>query len=85
MADSDVILARVRNRQGLVFEGQVRAVSSVNKKGPFDILLHHANFVCTIQKKLTLHRVDGKKMEIAVDSGIMEVHRDQVLVFLGVV
>ena len=79
------LTARVRNRQGLVFEGQVKAVSSINKKGVFDVLPHHANFVCTIQKYLTLHRSDGQVVDIKVESGIMEVHRDQVLVFLGIV
>lgn len=79
------LTVRVRNRQGLVFEGQVKAVSSVNKKGAFDVLPRHANFVCTIQKRLTLHRPDGQETEIKVESGIMEVHHDQVLVFLGII
>lgn len=84
MADA-YLTARVRNRQGLVFEGQVKAVSSINKKGAFDVLPRHANFVCTIQKRLALHRSDGQVVDIKVESGIMEVHRDQVLVFLGII
>lgn len=82
---ADALTARVRNRQGLIFEGQVKAVSSINRKGPFDILPRHANFVCTIEKKLVLHRIDGKVTEINLEGGVMEVHHNQVLVFVGII
>ena len=75
----------VRSRQGLVFDGQAIAISSENKKGPFDVLERHANFVTTIQKRLVIIKPGGGKMVMQVGSGMMHVYKDQVLVFLGVV
>ena len=83
--DDKSILVRVRSRQGLVFEGVAVAVSSVNARGPFDVLPDHANFVSTISKKLTILKEDGKREEINVDSGLMQVYHNQVLVFLGII
>lgn len=84
MADKTMSV-RVSSRQGLVFEGVARAVSSVNARGPFDILPDHANFVSTISRKLVILRNDGKKEEMNIDSGIMQVYQNRVLVFLGII
>lgn len=74
----------VRSRQGLVFEGELSAVSAYNTVGPFDVLPNHTNFVSMITKKVTLHRRDGKMDEISVEDGIMMVEDNQVKVFIGV-
>lgn len=75
----------VRSRTGVVWEGEVLSVSSWNKVGPFDVLPRHANFVSTVQKKLRLHKPDGLVEEVNVESGLMHVVADKVIVFLGVV
>lgn len=85
MAEVQYLQVSVRSRQGLVFEGQAIAVTSENKKGPFDVLERHANFVTTIQKKLVIIKSGGGKMAMSVESGVMHVHKNKVLVFLGVV
>jgi len=74
----------VRSRQGLVFDGDLKAVSSVNKMGPFDILPEHANFVTVISKKVTLHKLDGQQQEIPLNNGVILVENNEVKVFLGV-
>ncbi|KKU63318.1 MAG: seg [Candidatus Amesbacteria bacterium GW2011_GWC1_47_15] len=74
----------VRSRQGLVFEGELGAVSSYNQKGPFDVLPLHTNFVTMISKRVVLHRADGKREEIIVDNGVLLVEKNEVKVFLGV-
>ena len=81
----NLISVTVRNRQGLVWEGEVTSVSSTNQKGVFDILPQHANFVSTIGKKLVLRKPDGKIEEINVESGLIQVYKNKVLVFLGIV
>ncbi len=74
----------VKSRQGLVFEGDLAAVSSFNQVGPFDILPDHSNFVSMIAKKLILHKADGRKEEMNVERGVIMVEKDVVQVFLGV-
>ena len=73
----------VRTRQGLAFEGELMAVSSVNPSGPFDVLGEHANFVCMIANKLILRKSDGKEEEINVDKGVMMVEKNRVNAFIG--
>ena len=80
-----LITVSVRNRQGLLYSGQVVTVSSWNKKGPFDVLVDHANFISTIYKKMVMKYEDGKVEEIKVDSGLLQVYQNQVVVFLGIV
>lgn len=79
----ELLTVIVRSRQGLVFEGQAVSVSSENKKGLFDVLSKHANFVTTIQKKLEIVKPGGGKMAMNVEAGILHVYKNQVLVFLG--
>jgi F0F1-type ATP synthase epsilon subunit len=74
----------VRNRQGIMVEEEVAAVSAFNKVGPFDVLPQHANFVSMINKKVILHKLDKKKQEIPVDNGVMLVEENKVKVFIGV-
>jgi F0F1-type ATP synthase epsilon subunit len=78
------IKVEVRSRQGLVFSGDLVAVSSFNLTGPFDVLAEHTNFVSMIKKKLVLHRSDGRSEEINVDNGVIIVENNSVKVFIGV-
>lgn len=78
------IKVTVRGRSELIFDGEVYALSSVNEIGPFDILPEHANFVCTIEKSLTIHHTKNKKQEMKIDSGILRVKENIVEVFLGI-
>jgi F0F1-type ATP synthase epsilon subunit len=74
----------VRSRQGLVFSGELQAVSAYNKVGLFDVLSKHANFVSMITNKLILRRTDGRVDEINVEDGVMVVEDNTVKVFLGI-
>lgn len=74
----------VRNREGVVFSGNVFAVSSVNDVGPFDILSGHANFICTIKDKIVIHKTKHEKQEIVVESGILRVKDNKIEAYLGI-
>jgi F0F1-type ATP synthase epsilon subunit len=53
----------IRTRQDMLYQGRVKAVSSVNDTGPFDVLAHHAYFISVIQKQITIHEIDGLEVE----------------------
>ncbi len=74
----------VRSRRGLIFEGNLAAVSSFNTVGAFDVLPGHANFVSMISKKLILLKGNGKKDEMWVDKGVMVVEANSVQVYIGI-
>ncbi len=80
----NTIQALIRNKNGIVFEGNVFAVSSTNDVGPFDILPGHANFICIIKNKLIIHHSKIKKEEMDVDSGILRVKDNKIEIYLGI-
>ncbi len=77
------IYLKVRNPDDIVFEGEVEAISSLNKVGKFDILDTHANFISLIQESLLFTRA-GKTEEIKVNNGVLKVKENKVFVYLGV-
>ncbi len=84
MKIKDSLQVEVRSRQGLVFEGELAAVSSYNTVGPFDVLPKHANFVSMILRKVVLRRHDGRTDEITLENGVMIVEENKVTIFLGI-
>lgn len=75
----------VRNRQGILFDGEATSVSSVNKVGPFDILPEHINFVSMINKKFTVRAADGRTINLSMDKGVVWVEENTVKVFIGMI
>lgn len=75
----------IRNRQKVVFEGEVQAVSSVNDKGGFDVLPKHSNFISIIKEKIVVLKKDKEKQTFLIKSGIMNVRANQVEIYLDIV
>ncbi len=75
---------KVVSRDGIVFEGIIENLTSVNDKGKFDVLSHHANFISLIQDYLIIRTGEEEDQEIKIDSGVMKVVDNDVEVFLGV-
>ncbi len=73
----------VRDRNGIVFDGEVRALSAYNAKGLFDILPVHSNFISVLRQKLILHKVDGSKQEMNLESGVVRALLNKVVVYVG--
>lgn len=73
----------VLTRQAVLFEGEVRTISSVNDKGIFDVLEQHTSFISLIKDKIVIHTLDGKEQEMKIQDGIMRVYKNEVSVFLG--
>ncbi len=70
---SDKIHLRVRNRAKVLFDEDVKALSSRNDTGLFDVLPEHANFISLINRKLIVHKLDGNIQEIPLNNGIIKV------------
>ncbi|MEK7155181.1 MAG: hypothetical protein AAB697_03585 [Patescibacteria group bacterium] len=74
----------VRDRKGIVWQGEATVVSSINSVGPFDVLQNHANFISIIKTRLLVTKIDKTKQEFNVDSGVMQVRENNVMIYLGV-
>lgn len=74
----------VRNREQVLLEEKVSAVTSYNDKGVFDILPEHENFISLIKDRIIIHRgPKDKPQEIRIDNGIMRVYQDNVYLYLN--
>ncbi len=81
--DNNISLS-IRNKQGVLFSGTVKAVSSYNDKGLFDILGEHENFISLIQEKIVIHKNDKEKEEIKIDTGVLRVYKNNVNIYIGI-
>ena len=78
------ITLSIINRQGILFSGKVKAVSSYNEKGLFDILSEHENFISLIYEKIVIHKNDDTKEEVKIDNGVLRVYKNNVNIYVGI-
>lgn len=57
----------------ILFDDYVKAVTSKNDTGVFDVLPTHSNFISLITSPLILRKLDGQKQEITFNNGIIKV------------
>lgn len=74
----------IRARDGIKYQGEATTISSINARGVFDVLPSHANFICTIEKKVWLQTLQGERQEFNVENGVLHVASDRVVVYLGI-
>ncbi|MEK7559495.1 MAG: hypothetical protein AAB521_04275 [Patescibacteria group bacterium] len=79
----EVILLKIQTKTGISFNDKVKAVTSYNDKGIFDILAEHENFISVIKNKIIIHMLDGKDKEMKIDTGVLKVISNEVHIFLG--
>jgi F0F1-type ATP synthase epsilon subunit len=72
----------IRNRQDVVFEGEVNSISSVNGRGKFDVLAHHANFISLIERYVIIRQNGKPDQTIKITNGIMHVEENLTHVYL---
>lgn len=69
----DRIHVMVRNRRQLLFDDTVKAVTSVNDTGIFDILPEHSNFISVLKEYIKIHKMDGTEQVIPLRNGVIKV------------
>lgn len=74
---------KVRTPEKVIYEGNARAVTSVNERGIFDVLPAHQNFITLISEKLSIVDAQGEKQDFSVQGGVMKVYENNVSIFLG--
>ncbi len=67
----------------ILYEGPAVSVSSVNKRGKYDILALHSNFISLVSDKIAIDTGGGKRLEFPVKGGVIRVADGHVDVFVG--
>ena len=79
-----ILKVRINSPEKVVWEGEALWVSSVNTKGPFDILPLHANFITIIQKQtIRIKLASGEVQEYAFPNGVIYTHSNRVFIYTG--
>lgn len=81
--NNETIHLIIRNRENILYDSDVRAISALNGKGPFDVLPNHANFICVIEKYVLIHEITGKNNQMKIEIGVMHVHEGAVEIYLS--
>jgi len=63
----------ITSQKGILYNGQAKAISSINKKGPFDILPLHTNFISLIYKTIKINSSGKKIKEFKLNTGVLRV------------
>lgn len=77
-----IIHVVIKDKNGVVAEDDVFAITSMNSVGLFDVLPFHTNFISLIRNTLTLHGQKGKK-EMKIGVGLLRVSENEISIYLG--
>jgi len=75
----------VRNRTQILFDGDVKSVTSKNDTGLFDILPEHTNFISIITSPLILGKIDGQKQQIFFQNGLIKVKDNSIFCYIDLI
>jgi len=81
--NNSLILLKIQTKEGVSFNDKVKAITSYNEKGVFDVLPQHENFISIIKDKIIIHMTDGKDKEVKIDNGVLKVYENEAHIFLG--
>jgi F-type H+-transporting ATPase subunit epsilon len=84
MNDKDKLILIIKSRENLIYEGDVKSITSFNEVGRFDILPGHANFISLVNQKVIFRDINDKQVEIPLQDGIIRVEANYVNVYLGI-
>ena len=77
------ISVTIYDLEAIVYKGKIKALTSVNEKGKFDILPLHSNFISIVKDYLILHEREGKDKEFKLKRGVLRVVNNEISIFLG--
>ena len=83
--DDGLLHAIIRGPEKTFFDGTMESMTSKNKRGTFDILPYHENFISLIEDKVTVREKGKPPQDIAVgNNAILKVSKNQVDIYIGI-
>ena len=74
----------IRSREKILIDQDIKALSSVNETGEFDILQEHTNFISIINKYIKLYMGNGTIQEIPLtQQAVLKMDAGVIHIFLG--
>jgi F0F1-type ATP synthase epsilon subunit len=66
------------------YQGPAVSISAINRTGPFDVLLNHANFFSLLAAGDVMINTGFEQFKFPIEQGIMKVANNQVTVFVDI-
>jgi len=81
---SDRLNVRINSPEKFIWEGDATSVSSVNDRGPFDILPMHANFVTLVKNRPIRVNTGSEVKEYTFPNAIIYAHANQIFIYTNI-
>jgi len=78
------IFVSIKKPDQTLFEDWADAVTAYNKRGVFDILPYHENFISLIHTSLVIHLDKKQPINIPIETGIMKVFENTINILIGI-
>lgn len=83
VAGQDVMSLKVISPEGVIFEGEAKALELLNELGPFSVFPYHETFITIIKSNIKIFDKNEHQKEIPIENGIIRIYLNKVEVFLG--
>ncbi len=71
-------------KDGVLFEGDIKSLTSYNAKGRFDILAFHANFISIIYKSIRIVDINNNAKEMTIEKALLRNKQNNLEIYLGI-
>ena len=78
-----LLYVTIRSKEKLLFEGNVKSMTSKNERGIFDVLPSHANFISLISSYIVLDFGLETEKNFALEKGLLYLMQNKVSVYVG--
>ena len=74
----------MRTREKLLYKGVATTVSSESERGPFDILVSHANFISLIHTYVIIDHGLPTEQSFQMEKGVVYVASNKIDIYVGI-
>lgn len=84
-ANQAILSVKINSPDKVIWEGEASVVSSINSKGPFDILPLHANFITIVENKpIKIKTIEDKLIDFTFPHAVLYIHGNKVLIYTNI-
>lgn len=84
LSDSHLLDVKILSPESVLYEGQARFLTCINKAGPFDILPYHSNFISLIYQSITVFPVSKEPQVIPIGYALLKCLSDSITILTNV-
>lgn len=75
---------KIVSKDGILYEDDIKSLTSFNQKGKFDILSFHANFISIIYKKIIIIDKNNIKKELDIEKALLRNKENNLEIYSGI-